>query len=137
MTFPIVSLGVGDVAGGTTISLRQGDRLPSLVMQVTDEFGDSINLVGFTAWLVTRRVESADGAGLWGTPLETLILDPPNGVVVYDWQPEDTENASPGIYELVVEIRDGATGEHAYDVPTRRDTFLSLRSDVPFPLIPV
>ena len=132
MTFPNVSAGVGEVIAEQTLFIRQGDRLPSLVMQVVDEFGDAIDLTDRTAWLVTRPTETAQGGGLWGTPRETVIFDREEGVVVYDWQQIDTINASPGLYELIVEIRylDGSTD---FTAPTRRDTFIGVRSDVPLP----
>jgi len=129
MTFPNVTAGVGELIAEQFISIRQADRLPSIVMQVVDEFGTPIDLTDKTAWLVVRKIESGNGGGTWGIPRQTLIFDYEQGVVVYDWQESDTATSDPGTYELVIEIR-FANGDLDFTVPTRRDSFIVVRSAV-------
>jgi hypothetical protein len=110
------------------LTLRQGDRIPTLVAQVVDDEGDIIDLTGHTAWLSTRKVESANGGGNWSNDRQTLIIDYVNGLISYDWQIEDTLFVDPGTYELNLSIVSDATGEVVVTVPTNRDTFLIIRS---------
>jgi len=131
MTFPNVQAGVGELIAEQTLYIRQGDQLPSLVMQIVDEFGDPINIVGKQAWLTLRVTDQFGTETDWGNPRETLILDPANGIVVYDWQPGDTDSSNPGTYELTIDITDSGTPD--FITPTRRDTYIGLRPEIPVP----
>jgi len=136
MSFPNVTFGEENLAQTQTITLRQGDRLPTLVAQVVDDLGGVIDLTGQTAWLSSRRVESAAGGGTWddsGTwsgRREMIVLSGTEGIVQYDWQVFDTALAKPGVYELIVTLVSDATGLDLFTTPSKRTTFLDVRSQV-------
>lgn len=126
--FPFSTLREVNLAQTQTLRIRQGDRLPTLVAQIVDDLGEIIDLTGHTAWLSTRKTESANGGGDWSGQRQTLIIDYQEGLISYDWQVDDTLTADPGTYELNVAIVSDATGHTVVTVPTNRDTFLVVRS---------
>lgn len=130
MPFPSRDSGVGEVLQTQTLTIRQGDRLPSIVVQVIDEFNEAVALTGQDAYLAIRRIESGDGGDIWNDPIQTLILDEAQGIVSYDWQLVNTEAALPGTYEFVVNLVDRTTGKLDLTVPTTRDTFIAIRPSV-------
>jgi hypothetical protein len=117
-----------NLAQTQVLRIRQGDRLPTLVAQIVDDLGEIIDLTGHTAWLSTRKVQSANGGGNWSNQRQTLIIDYVAGLISYDWQKEDTFTSDPGTYEFNVSIVSDATDEVVVTVPTNRDTFLVVRS---------
>ncbi len=136
MSFPNVTFGEENLAKTQTITLRQGDRLPTLVAQVVDDLGDVVDLSGQTAWLSSRRIESSVGGGSWEglSPWrgrkEMIVLTGTEGIVQYDWQVFDTALAEPGVYELVVTLVSDATGLDLFTTPSKRTAFLNVRSQV-------
>ena len=128
--FPNTGLKEQNLAQTQYLRLRQGDRLPTLVAQIVDDLGEIIDLTGHTAWLSTRKTQSADGGGNWSNQRQTLIIDYLQGLISYDWQEDDTLTSDPGTYEFNVSIVSDATGETVVTVPTNRDTFLVVRSKV-------
>jgi hypothetical protein len=112
------------------LTIRQGDRLPTLAAQIVNDKGEAIDLTDHTAWLSTRKVGAATGAGPWSNMRQTLIINYVEGIISYDWQIEDTLTTDPGDYELNVSVISDATGEIVVTVPTNRDTFLVVRTSV-------
>ncbi len=112
------------------LRIRQADRLPTLVVQLVDDMGDPIDLIGHSAWLAVRKEQSANGGGSWSEPRQTVIIDYSQGIMSYDWQEVDTATSDPGIYELSVTIRSDETDESVVTAPTHRDTYVSIRSSV-------
>jgi len=130
MTFPIPPTGIGSVIATRTLSIRRGDRLPSIVVQIIDEFGTPVDITGYQAWISFRRLETSDGAGPWGLGIQTIISDETQGIISYDWQLEDTLGALPGTYEFVVSMVDPITKIVEFTAPTTRDTFVAIRSSI-------
>lgn len=110
------------------LTLRQGDRLPSLVAQVVDEFGIAVDLTGYTINASFRRESSGFGGGDWESYLPVSVLDRVNGVVSYDWQETDTLSKTPGRYELVMVLTDASSIK--LTVPTERNAYVVIRSKV-------
>ena len=102
------------------LTLRQGDRLPSLVAQIVDEFGIAVDLTGYTINASLRRESSGFGG--------VSVLDRVNGVVSYDWQETDTSSQAPGRYELVMVLIDVSSIK--LTVPTERNAYITIRSKV-------
>ena len=128
MSFPNQGFGEENLAKTQTLELRQGDRLPTLVVQVVDDLGNIIDLTDRTAWLSVRRVQSGEGASPWGGRRQAAITDAVNGIITYDWQPFDTEFAPPGTFELILTVIDNATGQDILTAPTRSNPVLVIRS---------
>lgn len=110
------------------LTLRQGDRLPSLVAQIVDEFGIAVDLTGYTINASLRRESSGFGGGDWQSYLPVSVLDRVNGVVSYDWQETDTLSQAPGRYELVMVLIDVSSIK--LTVPTERNAYITIRSKV-------
>jgi hypothetical protein len=115
--------------GEQNLVLRQGDRLPSLVAQVVDEFGVIVDLTPYTVVNASlRRVSSGQGGDDWESYLPLTVLDPVVGIVKYDWQEFDTAFRTPGRYDLAMVLSDG-TGIKI-TIPTERNAYITIRSRV-------
>lgn len=88
----------------TDFEIKSGDRAPTITSQLTDG-GGPLNLTGTT---VTFQMRSVSGGALAVSAAATIVGDPLNGIVQYEWQVGDTD--TPGLYhfEWVVVF---ATGE--------------------------
>ena len=110
------------------LTLRQGDRLPSLVAQIVDEFDIAVDLTGYDINASLRRESSGFGGGDWQSYLPVSVLDRINGVVSYDWQGSDTSSLAPGRYELTMVLIDVSSIK--ITVPTERNAYVTIRSRI-------
>ena len=115
--------------GPQRLSLRAGDRLPGLIMQILNDRGDPVSLVNAVVFLSMRRVSGEPGWSGWDwTPArQVLIVQPTNGVIYYDVQPFDTDT-NPGEFELAlrVEFADGIS----FTAPTKSNARVYVRDKV-------
>ena len=90
-----------------TITMYQGDTLPALTRQLTDQNGNIINLTGCTVVLKTQQ-----GGGTPTTLAGSVtITNAANGNISYAWNAADT--ATPGTYSLwYVVTTGGGAKEH-------------------------
>lgn len=90
-----------------TFYIAQGNTLPVLQTQLTDESGNAVNLQEAT---VNFRMEEARG-GQIVFEKDCVIVDQSNGIVRYLWDDNDTEK--PGRYRgtFVVDYTFGETQE--------------------------
>lgn len=109
-----------------TFELRVSDRLPSFVAQVVDDRGNPVDLTDAVARVSARRIagRSADGTYDWTGPFDAQIVDATEGVVYYDWQPEDTVTY-PGVFHLVIIIT--FSDDTGLVVPTDQPVKVTLR----------
>lgn len=84
-------------------SIKQGDRLPTIQAQLTDEDGTAINLTGCTLQFVVRSSET----GLLLFKKSATIDTAATGMVSYAWDVGDTD--SNGLFngEFEVTFSDG------------------------------
>lgn len=123
-----------------TLRIRQHDRLPMFSAVVEDDQGRAVDLAGGAqAYMILRTVDGSPvfGDNPYNLPLtgdgsyraQVLILAPREGIIVYDWLPEETASLAPVLFDVavVVEWADGRT----LIAPTARETQLSVRSGGP------
>ena len=87
------------------MSMRQGDRLPAFAAQIEDEFGNPVNLTGLTVYMTARPMDAR--GELWIVNKQISIENAEQGIVSYDWQPEDTSGV-PAEYEITLTVNDDA-----------------------------
>ena len=121
---PIVEAGIQEV------HLRKGDRLPGLLMKIVDDFREPVPLTGLRVYITLRRVEGVENiTGTWLPLREIQIRDAAQGIVFYDVQDYDTA-FNPGRFEVIVVLVDATTLERVLTVPTRREAYISMNSNV-------
>jgi len=82
--------------------LKVGDTGPELRLRLIDENGDPVNITGFTQTFNAKKSDADTNAVDAGS---MTILDAETGLVEYDWQDGDTDEA--GVYEAEVKSTDG------------------------------
>lgn len=115
--------------GPQELSIRAGDRLPSLVAEIIDDQGRPVALSGGDrVFLSTRRLTGVPVVGNdWQVAREVLIIDRPDARWYYDFQSYDTDT-NPGLFELVVLIK-FANGTEL-TAPTRSNCRVHVRDKV-------
>ena len=69
------------------ITIRQGDREPSLTSTLRDDTGAPVDLTDATVWLHLYDATTRDER-LYA---EAQVVGERDGTVLYDWQPSDTD----------------------------------------------
>ena len=106
----------------------RGNRLPSLVAQIVDEFGVPLDLTDRKVRLSLRRTAGiVENTADWVTERDVLVQDAASGSIYYDVQPGDMDT-NPGEFELVIKVYD-ASDNLLLTVPTERDVFVIIRDD--------
>lgn len=88
--------------------MKVGDTEPNLRMKLMDG-DDPFNLDGYDAKIRLRRTDAQSDNHLVNANAQ--IVDAGRGLVVYHWQPMDTENS--GVYLLEVMAQNTTTKEAA------------------------
>lgn len=90
---------------GFIIQSNSGDSAPTEVMTLVRADGAIINLNGAKVWLI---IKDPDTGRITNNPPHNnlcTIIDPPNGVCSYDWNPGGSDLPDPGIYPVTLKIR--------------------------------
>ena len=110
------------------LSLRQGDRLPSFATVIQDQYGVALDISNARCFLTLRPLNVPNN-GLLLDRVELTVEDAVNGFVSYDWQAGQTLGASPGVYDVMIEV-EYLTG-NKLTVPSDGQTALvTLRSSI-------
>lgn len=110
------------------LDIRQGDRLPSLALIVTDDDGgpiayDALNYKS-TLRLTHHRL---------GTVFERDVLIVPSTppTISYDWQVADWYELDVGTYDLSVQVFEAVTNRPIFTAPSRRFAIVNVRPYAP------
>lgn len=103
------------------VALRQGDRLSAFAAVVEDEYGEAIDLTDSRCYLTLRSLSSTHATPMLDRVELTIESPATDGLVTYDFQTVETMGATPGIYDVVVDIEwfAGANSGETLSVPSR------------------
>lgn len=87
------------------LSIRQGDTAPALTWPLTDSNGDPLDLTGATTVTFVMRTLTAASAAV--NAACTIVGNPTQGLVTYQWQAGDTATAGLFMGEFHVTQTDG------------------------------
>lgn len=107
---------VSDPLPTQIVQLRQGDRLSAFSTVIEDEYGTVLDLTNARAYLTLRPL-SPRMAGKMLDRVELTIESPATaGQVSYDFQASETLGASPGAYDVTIDVE--FTGGETLTVPS-------------------
>jgi hypothetical protein len=116
-----------------SIRLRQGDRLSAIATVIEDEYGTVVDLTDARAYLTLRPLSAPVDTKMLDHVEMVIELPATNGLVTYDWQASQTMGASPGLYDLTIDVEyiAGANAGQSFTVPSQdQQAVIELRSSI-------